>query len=103
MFRQIMQDYLEQAEEILSSMILAIEGRSAGELRELAHKLCGSSASCGMQAIVPPLRRLEQLGQAGQFDRVDEFYQDAVRQLYRIRRFLIGHLADSPLASPSNS
>ncbi len=103
MFRQIMHDYLEQAEEILSAMVLAIEGRSAGEIRELAHKLCGSSASCGMQSIVPPLRRLEQLGQAAQFDRAHEFHQDAVRQLHRIRRFLISYLAESPLVFPSNS
>ncbi|WP_367872086.1 response regulator [Luteolibacter sp. Populi] len=103
MFRQIVHDYLEQAEEILCSMVLAIEGRSADGIRDLAHKLCGSSNSCGMEAIVPPLRRLEQLGKAAQFDAVQESYQDAVRQLNRIRRFLVSHLADLPPASPSNS
>jgi two-component system, sensor histidine kinase and response regulator len=92
MFQQIVHDYLEQAGEILSSMALAIEDRSATEVRELAHKLCGSSDSCGMQAIVPPLRRLEQLGRAGQFDQAHELHQDAVRQLNRIRRFLAGQV-----------
>jgi CheY-like chemotaxis protein len=101
MYRQIVRDYLEQAEEILSEMILAIEARSAPDIRELAHKLCGSSASCGMQAIVPPLRRLEQLGQAAQFDRAHELHQDAVRQLNRIRRFLVAHLSATPPPLPS--
>jgi len=99
MFQQIVHDYLEQAEEILSSLVLAIEDRSATEVRELAHKLCGSSDSCGMQAIVPPLRRLEQLGLAGQFDQTHELHQDAVRQLNRIRRFLAGHVVTSPALS----
>ncbi len=101
MYRQIVHDYLEQAEEILSEMVLAIEARSANGIRELAHKLCGSSAACGMQAIVLPLRRLEQLGQAAQFDRAHELHQDAVRQLNRIRRFLAGHRAASPSPLPS--
>jgi two-component system sensor histidine kinase/response regulator len=103
MFRQIVHDYLDQAEEILSSMVLAIEGRSAKEIRDLAHKLCGSSNSCGMEAIVPPLRKLEQLGQAAQFDRAHELQQDAVRQLNRIRRFLVTQLAEGPCGAPSNS
>jgi two-component system sensor histidine kinase/response regulator len=101
MYRQIVHDYLEQAEEILSEMVLAIEARSAGDIRELAHKLCGSSGSCGMQAIVPPLKRLEQLGQAAQFDRAHELHQDAVRQLNRIRVFLAGHLPSATPPLPS--
>jgi CheY-like chemotaxis protein len=96
MYQQIVHDYLEQAEEILSAMIPAIEDRSAQDLRELAHKLCGSSDSCGMQAVVPPLRRLEQLGRAGQFDRAHELHQDAVRQLNRIRRFFAAQPAGGP-------
>jgi CheY-like chemotaxis protein len=102
MFRQIVHDYLEQAEEILSSIALAIEGRSAGEIRELAHKLCGSSKACGMQAIVPPLRKLEQLGEAAQFERAHDFHQDAVRQLNRIRRFLAREAAGGLSISRSN-
>jgi two-component system sensor histidine kinase/response regulator len=101
MYRQIVHDYLEQAEEILSEMVLAIEARSATEIRELAHKLCGSSGACGMQAIVQPLRRLEQLGQAAQFDRAHELHQDAVRQLNRIRRFLATHPVATPPPLPS--
>jgi CheY-like chemotaxis protein len=88
MYRQIVRDYLEQAGEILSDMALAIEDRSAKEVRELAHKLCGSSGSCGMQSIVSPLRRLEQLGREGQLEGAHELHQEAVRQLNHIRRFL---------------
>ena len=102
MFRQIVHEYLEQAEEILSAMVLAIEALSAERIRDLAHKLCGSSDSCGMQAIVPPLRRLERLGQAAQFDRAHEIHQDAVRQLNRIRRFLASQPGNGSPGSPSD-
>ena len=93
MFRQLVTDYLDQAEEILTAMVLAIEGRSAAEIRMLAHKLGGSSASCGMRAILEPLNRLERLGEAAQFDRAHHFHQDAVRQLNLIRRFFARQLS----------
>jgi len=98
MFRQLTRDYLDQAEEILSGIVLAIERRSATEIRRLAHKLGGSSSTCGMRAIVAPLARLERIGEASQFDLARELYQDAVHQLSCIRRFLTRQLADrSPL------
>jgi PAS domain S-box-containing protein len=103
MFHQIVHDYLEQAGEILSALVLAIEDRDATELRELAHKLCGSSDACGMQAIVPPLRRLEQLGRAGHFDEAAELSQSAIRQLNRIRLFLASQPAGIPTISLSQA
>jgi HPt (histidine-containing phosphotransfer) domain-containing protein len=104
MFHQIVRDYLEQAEEILSALVLAIEDRSATELRELAHKLCGSSDACGMQAIVPPLRRLEQLGLAGRCDEeASELAQSAIRQLKRIRLYLTSQSAGIPTPFPSQA
>ncbi|MEO7100296.1 MAG: response regulator [Luteolibacter sp.] len=92
MFRQLAHDYLIQADEILSVMALAIERRASGDIHQLAHKLCGSSASCGMRAIVPSLRRIEQIGEAPQFTLASELHCEAVRQLARIRRFLIRYL-----------
>ncbi len=103
MFHQIVHEYLDQAGEILSALVLAIEDRDASELRELAHKLCGSSDACGMQAIVPSLRRLEQLGRQGRFDEAPELSQDAIRQLHRIRRFLASLPAGVPTTSPSHA
>ncbi len=94
MFRQLTHDYLEQAEEILSHLALAIERRSAVEIRQLAHKLGGSSSSCGMRALVEPMARLEQLHDSAQFDTARGLHRDAVLQLARIRRFLI-HQLDS--------
>ena len=93
MLRQISRDYLLQAEEILSHIYLAIERRDPAELRRLAHKLCGSSSTCGMAGIVPPLERLERMGDVPHFAIASGLHQEAVHQLSRIRRFLTAHLS----------
>jgi two-component system sensor histidine kinase/response regulator len=92
MLRQISHDYLEQAEEILTRLVVAIERGSARDVHQLAHKLCGSSASCGMRAIVPPLARLEQLGKSSHLAEATSYQLDAAHQLARIRRSLTRHL-----------
>jgi CheY-like chemotaxis protein len=91
MFRQISSDYLEQAEEILALIALALEKRDSDEIHQLAHKLGGSSASCGMTAIIPALSRLEQMGSNFQLVLATDLQQQAVRALGRIRRFLVAH------------
>ncbi|MEO5915820.1 MAG: response regulator [Luteolibacter sp.] len=100
-FRQLSRDYLEQAEEILSHIVLAIERRNPREIRQLAHKLGGSSASCGMRAIVVSMKRLEQIDVTSQFSLASDLHQDAVRQLAAIRRFLIRYLDSHP--SPAHT
>jgi PAS domain S-box-containing protein len=90
-FRRIVADYLEQAQEILALMVLAIEKRDPQELSRLAHKLGGSSASCGMTCIVPTLAKLERMGAAFQATIASDLQRQASRHLVRIRRSLTAH------------
>ena len=101
MFRQLSHDYLEQAEEILALIALAIERRSAADIHQLAHKLGGSSASCGMDAIIRPLARLEQLGSSMALEQALELLQEVTIQLSRIRRFLTRHLQSGTPIDPT--
>lgn len=91
MFRRIAADYLEQAEEILGMMLLAIENREQEELTRLAHKLGGSSATCGMTCIVPTLAKMEQMGEAFEQSIASDLQSQAYRQLSSIRRLLDTH------------
>jgi two-component system sensor histidine kinase/response regulator len=93
MIRGIVRDYLEQADEALSHLLLAIERRDARGVQELSHKLGGSSASCGMVAIVPVLARLERFGATSQLATARTLHAEALFELGRIRRFLIRYLA----------
>ena len=96
MQRQIANDYLEQAEEILAHIALAIERRSATEIQQLAHKLSGSSSTCGMRAIVSTMKRLEKIEVITDFTMAASLHLDAVYQLISIRQFLIRHLDSVP-------
>lgn len=92
MFHQLVSDYLAQAEEIMVLITLAIERRDAKETHLLAHKLGGSSSTCGMTAIIEPLSQLERLARTGQLATAASLQQDASRQLFRMRSHLTSHL-----------
>ena len=79
--------YLDQAEELVTSLATAIQTGSAAETEKLAHKLAGSSSTCGMTAVVAPLREIERQGHEGQLGGGLPFTM--VRyQLDRIKSFL---------------
>lgn len=87
LLREIANQYLEQAEEILAEMEDCIQRSDHVSLRQLAHKLVGSSATCGMTAIIDPLRSMEHL----EDERAAEFpplRSEARNQLQRIRNSL---------------
>lgn len=90
--RELSNLYLAQADAVLKNLHAAIGDGSVAEVEHLAHKCCGSSASCGMQAIVPALRELERLGRTGSLVGAEELRQEASRQLDRINQFLTEHL-----------
>jgi HPt (histidine-containing phosphotransfer) domain-containing protein len=94
--RRITGKYIEQAEETLASLTQAIQARSASQVRFVAHRLCGSSASCGIVAMVAPLKSVEQMGEAGQFEGLAAAAGEAARQFARVRHFLLQHLQQLP-------
>jgi len=101
MLRRLSYDYIEQADEILASLALALERRSLEDIKQLSHKLGGSSSSCGMRALVQPLAKLEQIREISQLPLARELHQDTLRQISRIRRFLTLHLENTSSSVPS--
>ncbi len=77
--------YFDQAAEIMPALGAALEERSAGDVDYLAHKLAGASLSCGMSAMVAPLRELEKRGRKGDLTGADEFLAQAVANLEIVR------------------
>jgi len=63
--RRLVNIYLAQAVPLLDELQAAIATNSADDVARSAHKLVGSSISCGVQAFTQPLRKLEQLGFTG--------------------------------------
>ena len=89
--REFIDFYLEQSHQLIEELGVAIRSGEAQEVEFLAHKCVGSSANCGMTAILPPLRELESIGRSGQLSGAEQPYADASRQLNRIEEFLIGY------------
>ena len=77
--------YFDQAREIMAALGEAVEKRAANDVDYLAHKLAGASLSCGMSAMVAPLRELEARGRAGNLAGADGFMGQAVANLEIVR------------------
>jgi HPt (histidine-containing phosphotransfer) domain-containing protein len=90
--REVLNLYLEQASAQIEGMGAAIAAGNAPDLNRLAHKCAGSSASCGMNNIVPLLRELERMGKESQLAEAPEFYGLVQAEFQNIRQILIQHL-----------
>lgn len=85
---EVLSLYLEQAGGQIQKMAEAIKSKSAADLNHLAHKCAGSSASCGMNRIVPLLRELERMGKESQLENAGETYVKAEAEFLEIKKFL---------------
>ncbi len=89
MFRHLAADYLAQAEEILGETGDAVANGDIGSTRRLAHKLAGSSATCGMDPLTATLRLLETVPGNDSFRSAAEaLHLKACDQLREIRKYL---------------
>jgi len=85
--------YFDQAGEIMPGLRAALEKRSAGDVNYLAHRLAGASLSCGMTAMVAPLRELEKRGRSGDLTGADEFMVQAAANLETVRAAIQEYLS----------
>jgi PAS domain S-box-containing protein len=86
--------YLTQAKEIMADLRTAIAAGAAEDVKQLAHKFAGSSAVCGVKAIVPPLRALEQQGKEGRLSEADQLLAQASLRLELSEKALADYLQD---------
>ena len=91
---ELMDLYLTQAKEIMADLRTAIAAGRAEDVKQLAHKLAGSSAVCGVKTIVPPLRALEQQGKEGRLSGADQLLAQANLRLELCEKALADYLQD---------
>ncbi len=86
--RRLVGMYLEQADSLLDQLRAAVDSNSGDLTAQVAHKLVGSSISCGVKAFSLSLRQLERLGRSGDLSGAGALVSD-VRQTYpRVRSIL---------------
>jgi signal transduction histidine kinase/HPt (histidine-containing phosphotransfer) domain-containing protein len=87
--------YLKQTAQQLRAMETALSQGNAAELKRAAHSCGGASATCGVNGIVPTVRRLERLAHDGQLSEAPALLAQARAQFEAIQRFFESHFRDS--------
>jgi PAS domain S-box-containing protein len=77
--------YLAEAVTVLDDLNEAIRTDSSGDVARIAHKLVGSSRSCGVEAFTQPLRELERLGRTGRLCGAQALFDDMHDKFPRVR------------------
>jgi HPt (histidine-containing phosphotransfer) domain-containing protein len=81
LLKELVELYFNQAKEIMAGLTAALQKGAAKDVDHLAHKLVGASLACGMSAMVPPLRELENRGKEGKLGDAEALYDRASRHL----------------------
>ena len=80
--------YLEQMSASLDRLVTAVETGDAAEVEMIAHNCVGVSATCGMSAVVAPLRELERMGRENRLAGAGRVGAQVGREYERVRLFL---------------
>lgn len=94
---EILDIYLVQTSENLEKLKAAIAAGNASEVDAIAHNCAGTSANCGMVAMVGPLRKLERMGREGSLDGAAALGGEVIREFERVQAFLHENLAQTAL------
>ena len=98
---EILEIYMHQTSENLASLKGAIATGNAMEVDSIAHNCAGTSANCGMTAMVEPLRELERMGREGSLDGATALGLEVLSEFERVKTFLLENLAQPALLERS--
>ena len=83
--------YLKQTTEQLQQIEAALGEKDMATTARIAHSCAGASATCGMMAIVPILRNLEQSSPAGDVAASNRYGKEAATEFERIKIYFLEH------------
>ena len=85
---QLVAMYLEQTPPKLAALETAIQQGDAKAVKQHSHSVAGTSASCGMTAVVAPMRALEKMAVEGNLAGAAEAFATGKQQYNRVQQFL---------------
>ena len=83
--QQLINLYLSQVAPMLDGLNEAIQTNSSSDVARIAHKLVGSSVSCGVDAFTRSLRELERLGHEGDLSGAPALLDDVRHKFPRVQ------------------
>ncbi|HEX6188198.1 MAG TPA: response regulator, partial [Pyrinomonadaceae bacterium] len=90
-FAETLNLYLEGMSKNLGQLETAVTTGDRHEIESLAHNCAGTSANCGMNAVVGSLRELENAAREGDLSNAPFAFNQAKQQFARIETFLNQH------------
>ena len=81
--------YFQQTTDQLCKLRTAIEKNSVDDVRKIAHSCAGSSATCGMNAVVPSMRELERIAMGGSLQGSMDLLIRSEAEFERVKIFLV--------------
>ncbi len=88
MLKELVSLYLRETEEQMAQLGVAVASHSAPEVKRLAHKCAGGSATIGVGRLVGLLRELEHRGEEGRLDGTSSIYERARQEFGILRHHL---------------
>jgi len=92
---EILDLYLAQIPQSLEKLSTAISSGNAKEVDQIAHNCAGTSATCGMLALVRPFRELERAGREFNLEQAGPILDLARTEFSRVAEFLEAHLREA--------
>jgi HPt (histidine-containing phosphotransfer) domain-containing protein len=87
-FSEIRDIYLKQMSENLEKLESAVLSQDFSAVELIAHNCCGTSANCGMTAVVAPLRALEKAGREHRPEGLSQLTAQTKLEFKRVQQFL---------------
>jgi two-component system sensor histidine kinase/response regulator len=89
---EILNLYLKDMSKSLERLDRALRAGDREEIESIAHNCAGTSANCGMVAVVKSLRELETAGRDGQLANAPRALDQSKHEFQRIQAYLDGHV-----------
>jgi two-component system sensor histidine kinase/response regulator len=86
--REILDIYLEQMPLSLEKLSIAIESGNANDVNLIAHNCAGTSANCGITAVVEAFKELERMGREQQLSGAGPLRDQVCADFERVKLFL---------------
>jgi signal transduction histidine kinase/HPt (histidine-containing phosphotransfer) domain-containing protein len=90
--------YFTQTSEQLDRIAQAIQENDSATIVRLAHSSAGASGVCGIIAMEPLLRRVEQFGKDNQVSEAATLIPEMRRNFHRVKDFLLNFRQNMPLS-----
>ena len=88
MINELVELYFSQTREQLNELETAIGARNFEAIYRSAHKIAGGSLTCGMNAIVPPIREMERKGRNQSGENIEDLFAEARTAFARMEEYL---------------